>query len=425
MRPPRWARSTSIPSCSRPPSRTSRWRGKDGGKLLGFKRLFIDFQLSSIWHRAYTFKNIEITAPQVSAVMARGGALNLLQLRPPPAAPKAAEKSDPLPALRIASFKVSDGLVTYEDRSQPDVFAARLEPINFELRDFTTGVQGGQFSLTGASKQGERVEWHGHVSVDPVESDGEFQVDGLLARTLWEYLQDKVNFVVDSGTLNLNATYKFALNAADAGGGPNLQVNLSKAALTDLVVRPRPEGTERAAPWITVPALTVTGTTVDLASQHVQVDLVSLTGIKLVTWLEDGKLNLMQLTQAPGGATAAGGAVAGSGATPTATTPAPVAPTLTASGTGTAPAEPWAVALRQFEIRDADISVEDRSTKPAVKLALAPFSLTVGGISQDMTKPVTVALDSHVNGEGSLTVDGEVAPQPLLANVEVKASKID
>ena len=274
--------------------------GKDGGKLLGFKRLFIDFQLSSIWHRAYTFKNIEITAPQVSAVMARGGALNLLQLRPRPAATQPVEKSESLPALRIASFKVSDGLVTYEDRSQPDVFAARLEPINFELRDFTTGVQGGQFSLTGASKQGERVEWHGHVSVDPVESDGEFQVDGLLARTLWEYLQDKLNFVVDSGTFNLNATYKFALNAADAGGGPNLQVNLSKAALTDLVVRPRPEGTEPAPPWITVPALTVTGTMVDLASQHVQMDRVSLTGIKLVTWLEDGKLNLMQLTQAAG-----------------------------------------------------------------------------------------------------------------------------
>ncbi len=63
--------------------------GAGGEKLLGFQRLFVDFQLSSIWHRAYTFVNIDITAPHVSAVMAKDGALNLLQLRPKPGpAPK-------------------------------------------------------------------------------------------------------------------------------------------------------------------------------------------------------------------------------------------------------------------------------------------------------------------------------------------------
>ncbi len=34
-----------------------------GELLLGFGRLFVDFELSSIWHRAYTFANIDIDAP--------------------------------------------------------------------------------------------------------------------------------------------------------------------------------------------------------------------------------------------------------------------------------------------------------------------------------------------------------------------------
>jgi Domain of Unknown Function (DUF748) len=402
--------------------------GAGGEKLLGFKRLFIDFQLSSIWHRAYTFANIDITSPFVGAVVAQDGSMNLLQLRPKPAAPQPAQKSESLPALRIGSFKVSQGLLSYEDRSRPDVFAARLEPLNFELRDFATGVKGGQFTFTGASKLGERVEWHGHLSVDPTESDGEFQVNGLLAKTLWEYLQDRVNFVVDSGAIDLTATYKFSLKdaapasgTATPGGAPGLHMNISTVALTDLVVRPKGAEAEPAAPWITLPALDLTGTSVDLATRQVHVDLLSLKGLKLVSWLEpDGTVNLMKLA-----------APVPSSATPAPTTPPttgksaapPVAPTL-ASGAA-APSPPWAVDLRRFEIRDADISVEDRSTRPAVKVVLAPFSLQVDGASQDLSKPVSVTLETHIDGKGSLSASGDVTPQPTRANLTVKLADID
>jgi hypothetical protein len=404
--------------------------GADGEQLLGFRRLFVDFQLSSIWHRAYTFANIDITAPAVSAVMAKDGRLNLLALKPKPSpTPPPADKEEPLPALRIGSFKVSQGSVAYEDRSRPDVFAARLEPLNFELRDFKTGVDGGRFTFTAASKLGERVEWHGHVSVDPLESDGEFRVDGLLAHTLWEYLQDQVNFVVDSGSVDLAATYKVSLKDPSA---PSLQVDLSKVSLTDLTVAPRPadaeaspgESNSKEEPWITIPSLAVTGGKVDLASHQAHVDLVSLNGMKLKTWLQSDKtLNLMKF------------AAPRTNATPTTPGPAstipgaaPAAPTatLTASpGAAAAAAMPWTFDLRQFDIHDASIATEDRSAHPGVKVLLAPFSLQVSGASQDLTKPVTVALDTRINERGSLTVGGQVTPRPVMANLDVKFADID
>jgi hypothetical protein len=389
--------------------------GAGGAKLLGFQRLFVDFELSSLWHRAYSFGSIDIAAPFVNAAVARDGTLNLLQLRPKPApAPKPAEQAGPLPRVRIASFKVTQGTVSYEDHSQADLFSARLEPITFELREFTTGVEGGQFVFTGASKQGERIEWHGHVSVQPIESDGEFRVDGLLARTIWDYLQDKVNFVLNSGSLDLAATYKFtaaggapAAGAAQAGPG-NLEVAVSKVALSNLTVRPKGSGTD----WITVPSFTVTGTTFDLAQRQAHVDLVSLTGVKVLAWLEsDGALNLMKLTQPAAGAP--GG-------------PAAPAPTLTASSSGpAAPAPPWRFDVRQFEMRDADLSVEDRKVNPAVKIALAPFALTVNGASQDLGKPVAVALQTRINQRGSLNVDGRVTPQPAAADLSVNLKDLD
>ena len=132
----------------------------EGEKLVGFRRLLVEFELSSIWHRAYSFANIDIDTPAVNAVVARDGGLNLMKMSPKGGPAKAPEKKAPLPHVRIGSFKVSNGLVTYEDRSRPSEFSARLEPINFELVNFTTGVDGGRFTFTGSSKLGERVEWH-------------------------------------------------------------------------------------------------------------------------------------------------------------------------------------------------------------------------------------------------------------------------
>jgi Domain of Unknown Function (DUF748) len=393
----------------------------NGEKLLGFGRLFVDFELSSIWHRAYSFAAIDIDAPMVSAVVAQDGRLNLLQLSPktPPQKPeqKPANENAPLPALRIGSFKVSRGLVTYADQSRPSVFEARLEPINFELVNFSTGVDGGRFTFTGSSKLGERVEWHGHVSVQPIESDGEFQINGLLAHTIWEYLEDRLNFLVNSGTIDLNAIYKFSLRDA-----VDLQATVAKIALTDLVVRPKQSpkesANESAMDWITVPSLLVSGTTVDLLKRQAHVDSVSLTGVKLVTWLEpDGSFNLLKLAQSPGAPVA--GVPATNAAATTAVAAAPTAATPISA------AAPWTFDLREFALNEASISAEDRSTSPAAKVLLAPLSLKAAGVSLDLSKPVTMSLDTHIDGAGSLSVSGDVTPQPLSANVALKLDGID
>ena len=373
-----------------------------GERLLGFGRLFVDFELSSIWHRAYSFADIDLDAPSVNAIVAQDGSLNLSQLKPktPPAKTppeKPQEKTGPLPAIRIGSFNVSKGLVTYEDHSRPSEFTARLAPINFALVNFTTGAEGGRFTFTASSKLGERVEWHGHLSVQPVESDGEFQIDGLHAHTIWEYLEDRLNFAVNSGTIDLNATYKFSLRDA-----VDLQATVSRIAVNDLAVRPK----EADIDWITVPSLLLSGTTVDLLKRQAHTDSLSLTGVKLVTWLEpDGSLNLLKLAQSPPAR---------------ASTAAAAQPSTAGAAPPPSAAPPWKFDLRELTLREAEISAEDRGTSPAAKVLLAPLSVKVDGVSLDLAKPVSVALDTRINHTGSLNVSGDVTPQPLSANVSLK-----
>ncbi len=381
-----------------------------GEKLLGFGRLFVDFELSSIWHRAYSFADIDIDAPSVNATVAHDGTLNLSQLKPktPPAKTppeKPQEKTGPLPAIRIGSFNVTKGLVTYEDHSRPSEFAARLEPINFALVNFTTGAEGGRFTFTASSKLGERVEWHGHLSVQPIESDGEFQIDGLRAHTLWEYLEDRLNFVVNTGTIDLNATYKFSLQDA-----VDLQATVSRIAVNDVAVRPKDADID----WITVPSLLVSGTTVDLLKRQAHVDSLSLTGVKLVTWLEpDGSFNLLKLAQSPPAPPSTAAA-----APPSTATAAPPSTAIAAPPPSATP--PWKFDLRELTLRETSVSAEDRSTSPAAKVLLAPLSVKVDGVSLDLAKPVTISLDTGINHTGSLTASGDVTPQPLSANVSLK-----
>jgi len=387
----------------------------NGEKLLAFRRLFVEFEMwFSIWHRAYSFANIDIDAPTVNAVVAQDGTLNLMDLNPKVAPAKAQEKKAPLPNIRIGSFKVRNGLVTYEDRSRPSEFAARLEPINFELASFTSGVEGGRFTFTGISKLGERVEWHGHVSVQPIESDGEFQIDGLRAHTVWEYLEDRLNFLVNTGTIDLNATYKFSLRDA-----VDLQATVSKIQISDLAVRPR----ESDLDWISLPSLLLSGTTVNLLQKQAHSDSLTLTGMKLVTWLEpDGSLNLLKLMQPP----ASNPSRAAVQPATSAATSFAAAPAANAAVAATAPAAaPWKFDLREFALREADISAEDRSTRPAAKVRLAPFSLKAEGASLDLAKPVTVSLDTRINDAGSLSASGDVTPQPLSARVAVKLEGIE
>jgi hypothetical protein len=138
--------------------------------------------------------------------------------------------------------------------------------------------------------------------------------------------------------------------------------------------------------------------------------------VKLVTWLEpDGSFNLLKLAQPAASATVSAAPV---------TAPSSAA----APGAGGSPAaagSPWHFDLGEFAVRDASISAEDRGTKPAAKVLLDPFSVKVTGVSLDLAKPVSVALDTRINGTGSLSVSGEVTPQPASANVALRLDGIE
>lgn len=356
----------------------------NGDRLIGFERLSVSARAASLWRLSLVFGDIEIDAPFVNASVGRDGALNLAQLHPKSPPPDHVDQSPP--RIQIGLFKVNRGLLTYEDRTRNPAFETRLEPIEFDLRDFSTGADGGLFHFTARTRDDERIEWHGHISVAPLESDGEIKLTGLLARTIWQYIEGRVNFAVTRGNINIDASYRLAIK-----GSTELHVDLHHLDVTGLGVMPKGGG----ADWVSVQEGRVGPASLDVVRGRVDVDAVVFKGLQVSTWLEpDRSLNLARLV-------------------------APPSPAPESQDAG------WQVSLKKLVLDGADIAFEDRSVTPVAKFALAPLSLEVRGASLDLAKPLDVKLDTDINATGHVGVVGSVTPAPLSATVAMQLSKFD
>ena len=157
--------------------------GDGKAPMVSLKHGYADFQIASLWSKAWTFRALTLEAPFARAIIRPDGSLNLAEL-----APK--EKSEgPPPEVFIADLRVTRGVLNFSDQSRRLRPEKVLSPIAFALRDFHTSSEGGGFNFSAASSQGERFDWQGHVSMQPVASDGHFKISALRARTGSEFIR--------------------------------------------------------------------------------------------------------------------------------------------------------------------------------------------------------------------------------------------
>jgi len=141
---------------------------RDRQAMLSLRRLFVDFELASLWRCAWVFRDLDFEGPAVRAVLRRDGSLNLADLSPPPAAdaPATGPKAE---YLELAGRQKS--------------FVRGLSPVGFTLKDFRTTPAGGAFRLAARSGEGEQFDWSGRFALSPqIASEGEFAVAGLALR---------------------------------------------------------------------------------------------------------------------------------------------------------------------------------------------------------------------------------------------------
>jgi hypothetical protein len=364
----------------------------DGAPLAGFGRLFIDFETSSLFRWAWTFKSIQLEQLQVNLVMAEDGVLNFARLATeeaeppePPSAP--AEESRP-PRMLLQAVRIADGRIDFTDRRPSVPATISLAPMTADFKGISTlPDREGPYSLAAQLGDGGTLEWTGEISLHPLRSNGELHFEGLTIASLWEFLRDQVNTAPPAGRLGLESRY--ALDLA----GPSPQVTLDALALriSDLGLTLTGETT----PFFQLKTAALGNGRFDLASRKMEIGSLAF---------KDGRVNL---------AVDAGGALNVTNlmaAPPASGTPAPHEPTTVPEDS-----PPFELSAPVIEIDGMAVAYRDASRVPELSAGIG--KIHVGAALQaafGAADPVV-----RVMGFGAQFTDVQLAADTADAVVQV------
>ena len=317
---------------------------RDGTPIVGVRRLFVDFETSSLFRWAWVFADIRLEGLDLNVVTQPDGQLNLMQLvadarGDEPPEPK--EEDQPPVRMVLKHILLSDGRLSYVDRSGPSPASATLTPVNLEFNDVSTlPERKGPYTVQASLPGGGTLRWRGEVSLRPLASEGELSIEQFTPANVWRFVQDEVRLDLPEGTVDFATHYRFLL----VDRKPQLLLDGAKLKLADVSLR-QPGAKQ---PLLELRKVEASGGHLDLQQRELSVPTLEL-GEGLVTAgiARDGTLDWQKI------------------AVSSAKTPAPAAP---AAG-----GAPWRVRLDSVRLADVGVRVNDQSR-------VAPLALAVGKV---------------------------------------------
>jgi uncharacterized protein involved in outer membrane biogenesis len=315
----------------------------NGEPIAGFKRLFVDFELKSLFKWAWTFKQIAVEQPHLNTIIAQNGTLNLAQIVPASDTTPSEEKDKSLPRLIFEHLIIDQGRIDFTDKRQSEPATVYLMPLNLDIENLTSlPEQEGSKTITATTGDGETFRWTGNISLNPVATNGTLTFKNIRTATLWKFVRDAVNLESPAGKLTVTADYDLDLGDV----APKLTLDNFSSSLTGVVLKLK----DAQVPFLELPDTRITGSEFDLIKQQGEIKKVTVSGgIARLLVDESGVLNLERI-------------VKDSGLPP----PAASEP----SATKDAGTKPWKISLSSFNLAGFSLDYLDGSRSPGLKAGI-------------------------------------------------------
>ena len=378
--------------------------GEPGKEQVGFERLYTNLQADSLWTKALHLAAVELDKPKTELLFNKDGTLNLTQLfklpasEPVPADPE----SKPFP-LRIDNIKLAGGYLHFTDMRPSEPIEFLYDSMDLELKNLSTlPDDNADMTLVAAGPAGGRIDWTGTLSLVPITSTGKLKVTDGKMKVWWPYVRDALPLALEDGVLNFSTDYTLNLSKET-----EMLLSNATASIAPLKIN-APDG----RPLVRLERLDVSDTSVDLAKQEVVVGKINSQNLE--TWAareKDGQLDWQKLfaSQPDKPSTKTEEVV---------TVEAPKAAPV-------APSKPWAVLLKDVDLRDYRIHLADKEPKTPVELEVGPLNLNLKNFDSLNRSPFTLNLDTGVGKQGKLTASGDVSLSPVSARLKVNTKDID
>jgi uncharacterized protein involved in outer membrane biogenesis len=355
----------------------------DGQPIAGLRRLFLDFEPTSlVTRRTYAFADLRIEEPAMNLVLDPEGKLNLAKIAeslPETGEPAPPPPEEPPPRIFLNHMELADGSVKYTDLTKPAPVTETVEHLDLKLNGISTlPDRTGTHWVEAQLPDGGRLAWRGDVSLNPVASSGELAIESLRLATLWKFAKDRLNLAEPAGAIRASARYQFSHGKDKT----ELTVNEAAAKLAGLELA----AADAKAPLLKLEEIGFEKASVDLAEHAVRVPAFVLRkGEVQVSVGERGEMNWLALVK-PEPAKAAPG-------------PSPPGPS-------------WRVAVESLRIAEVGIRYADASRTSPFLVSIGDFGLELGAEAEAGAGAPKARIDklaAHAN-QVALTRPGNPAP---------------
>src|SRR6267142_1781474 len=354
----------------------------DGTPIVGFRRLLVDFELSSLLRWAWTFSTIALDGLDLRADIAPDGRFNLAELADSIPRGESAPGSKPA-RLVLQHLALSDGAITFSDRTGAKPAIASLRPLAIELHDLSTlPDRSGPYDVSARLPGGGTLVWRGEVSLQPIFSRGEISLRAAKLAPVWRFFQDDLHLAEPAGEADLDFRYR----AGYAKGAPELAVEDLRLTLSGIALAE--QGVKE--PLVNLNTVALEGGSFNLRTRDISVRRAAVKGGAVkVAREEDGHVRLLDLLKKK--------------------EPGEQPREAKAAKNARSSANPWRFALDAFDIEGLKIALADRSFGQPVAydidLALALKDLRTGS-----STPVKVEAALRFAQGGSLRVSADASP---------------
>jgi hypothetical protein len=368
--------------------------GADHQSVFALKRLYLNFEVRSIFAKAAVFSEIAIDSPYVRVLVRPDGTTNLPTFAAADSAGGAAGFADTTVQassndihLVIDRFVLTRGRAIYEDRTHLKPRTARVDSLNLTLNDFTTRPnEKGEYAFDAYTDRGEKLSWQGMIQAAPFKSSGTIALAGIKASTVWEFMQDRLHFELTDGELAARAAYVVDMSA------PRVVFRLANGEMNARGVRLIDNETKTEQAQFS--SASVSGMELDYGKKSIRIGAISGTGARLHTDRDlKGDLSLPALLT---------------------TIPDPAAPKEA----------PWKIVIDRIRLNDYTLEVSDQNTIPATDIVLSPVAVEIDHYTVLSSKPASLVVRGGMKPGGSFTLNGAFTDEPVTAVITLSCTGI-
>jgi hypothetical protein len=384
----------------------------DGEPFVSWDEVYVNFQLSSFFGKAWVFKEISTSKPFVGAQLNKDGSFNfsdLINKFSTNSTPKEVSSQPAKPiVVNIGRLHIGGAVAAMADFTPREPFKRTVGPIDITLDNFRTDPENkNPYAFTGTTDAGEQLSWSGYFYLDPLRSAGELKLYNFAVNKYAPLYQDLVSFEVNDGTIALDVKYRLEWSATNHLAA----VDDTAFALRNFKLSAR----GATNPLAELPLFSVNGANVDLQKHIANIGSVAVMGGNFYLQRDHNQaINVLEAAKPSDPAAEASGGILYLLRSVTNVV------TLLLNSTNH-----WAGTVNEVSLTNCAVRLEDNVNSRPARLDLDDITFTAKNLSNLPGTNLTADLALRWNTNGTVHLQAEAGFQPPTATVQIDLEKLD